>query len=120
MIKSNLVKEFEIAAKDLGLEIEAPFSLEIEEGIVINIDILLKNFGNREGMLVVNKFEKLSPYANKLVELGYGISTIGEPDSPDEFHRNVFIEMLSEWGWCGPENEKPDWVIDRDDLGFED
>jgi hypothetical protein len=61
-------------------------------------------------MLVVADYSESlrTGWAEEAVQAGYGFSVLGEPS--DEYDRDVFIELLSEWGWHGPESERPAWL----------
>jgi len=84
-----------------GLSIEAPFVVEIA-GSVITVPVLLRDFGATRGMLLVTDFRMISPYADGLIDLGYGFSCLSEPTGeahPDD--DEALMEMLTDWGWSG-------------------
>jgi hypothetical protein len=52
-----------------------------------------------------------------VIKLGYGFSTLTEPDRAYPFNaeeKEAFIEMLSEWGWSGDPDEEPEWLEPRE------
>jgi hypothetical protein len=116
MPRGKLVEEWELARDDLGLDINAPYELDIGDNVVIRADLLVKHFGARNGMLIITEYESVSPHLERINELGYGFSVLEEPrgSASESYDRKVFIDMLSDWGWGGPEAEKPEWVIDPD------
>jgi hypothetical protein len=117
MAKSKLLAEWEAARDDLGLDIVAPFYLEIDSNVTIRAEFLVRKFGGRIGMLVVTDYAQVKPYWEQFGRMGYGFSVLDEPrDKTNEaYHRGNFIRLLSDWGWCGAETEKPDWIVDQED-----
>jgi hypothetical protein len=114
MTKSKLLSKWEAAREDLGLEIIAPFCLKIGNKVSIQAEFLVKNFGASNGMLVVTDYAMVEGYGKQLSSLGYGFSVLEEPSNKanEAYDREIFIGMLSEWGWSGVESEKPDWIIE--------
>jgi hypothetical protein len=113
MGKSRLVEEWEAARDDLGLEIVAPYDLRITGNVAVRAEVLVRNYGARNGMLIVTDYAVIQPWLKPLEALGYGFSTLEEPtgDGREAYDRGTFIEMLSDWGWSGPEAEKPEWIM---------
>ena len=105
------------AALDLGLEIEAPFSLVVGNGVRVEARLLLKSFGNHNGMFIVTDFLTIQPFADEIVAAGYGCSTLSEPSERDRYDRDVWIELLRDWGWAGPEGLRPGWCLPMDEEG---
>ena len=113
---SRLQTAWRIAAKDLGLEIVAPFLLKTER-FSVTAEILLKHFGSEKGMLIVSDYKLIEPHHDKIIQLGYGYATLAEPTRDWPFtdeEKDAFIEMLSDWGWSGP-GEPPDWLLDPEE-----
>jgi hypothetical protein len=112
MENSKLLQKWKAAAADLGLDIVAPFSLDAGRGIKLEFDFLVKNFGAKNGTIVVTDFASIKPYMQEIDDLGYGFSVLDEPSNKanEAYNRELFIDMLSEWGWAGPEAERPTWV----------
>ncbi len=76
-----------------GLDIEAPFSLQIE-GEIHTFQCLLRGYGAKNGMVIDDKWANIEPVANSLIEMGYGFSCIDiNEDSIDGFQ-----EVLDDWG----------------------
>jgi hypothetical protein len=76
----------------------------------IEADVPLKNFGGQNGTLIFAEMtDSIWGYRDEIVKLGYGYSTLSEPEETSVYDGNVSIEMLRDWGWCGPEKERPSW-----------
>ena len=107
----NLAKKWEAAADDLGIEIVAPYSVQVDNNVTIRADLLVRNFGARNGMLVVTDYGTVKSYVQQLVKLGYGFSVLEEPAEGESYDRETLIHMLSDWSWSGPEDRKPGWIV---------
>jgi hypothetical protein len=117
MKKSKLLEKWEKARDDLGLEIVAPFEVELSDKTKVCANFLVKNFGAKNGMLIFTDYAIVRPYHNELSSLGYGFSVLDEPrNAANEIYVcEDFIEMLSDWGWSGDKALKPEWIIDLDE-----
>ncbi|TGK31348.1 hypothetical protein EHQ12_01270 [Leptospira gomenensis] len=107
---TKLQKIWKDAAENLNLEVEIPFSIILTDNSKINASILLKNFGAKNGMLIITNYEDVEQYLEKIYEAGYGFSTLSEPSENEQYSRKDFIELLSDWGWTGDLNLKPKWL----------
>ncbi|EKO89355.1 hypothetical protein LEP1GSC151_2152 [Leptospira interrogans serovar Grippotyphosa str. LT2186] len=107
---TKLQKIWKDAAENLNLEVEIPFSIILADNLKINVSVLLKNFGAKNGMLIITNYEDIEPYLEKIYEAGYGFSTLSEPSENEQYLRKDFIELLSDWGWTGDVNLKPEWL----------
>ncbi|EKO16890.1 MULTISPECIES: hypothetical protein [Leptospira] len=107
---TKLQKIWKDAAENLNLEVEIPFSIILADNLKINVSVLLKNFGAKNGMLIITNYEDVEPYLEKIYEAGYGFSTLSEPSENEQYSRKDFIELLSDWGWTGDVNLKPEWL----------
>jgi hypothetical protein len=109
---SRLQTAWRIAAKDLGLDIVVPYELKTKT-FSLTAEVLLKNFGGTQGILIVSDYAIIKPFRDQVIKLGYGFSTLTEPDRDWPFtgeEKEAFIEMVSEWGWCGP-GKAPSWLV---------
>jgi hypothetical protein len=111
--------DWKVAEADLDLEIEAPAEVLLANGTKFYADFLLKNFGGRNGTLVVQDYSRFAGVWEELEKLGYGFSTL-DPSSRQTYDRQIYIEMLSEWSWTGDPAKSPDWLIPEDELGADD
>jgi hypothetical protein len=109
---TRLQKAWRTAAKELELDIVVPYKLKTE-AFSLTAQVLLKNFGADEGLLIVSDYKIIEPYRDQIIKLGYGFATMEEPERDwpfDEEEQEAFIEMLSEWGWTGDPDQEPEWL----------
>ncbi|HEX2572237.1 MAG TPA: hypothetical protein VH877_22020, partial [Polyangia bacterium] len=90
--------------------IVAPYELVIGPGRKVRAELLLKNFGAANGMLIFTSYAPVEPYEDEIPALGYGFSVLLGHAEEGGYDRQSFIDMLSDWGWAGPEAERPDWL----------
>ena len=45
---------------------------------------------------------------------GTEVRVMGEPEGDEEYDRDVYIEVLSDWGWFGSDSERPVWLSSGD------
>jgi hypothetical protein len=109
---SRMAEKWATAAADLGLEIIAPFRLTLPDGRKLEFDVLLKNFGNTNGMLLTSDHDVFD-YGKAIVGLWYGYSIMGQPDESEAYDRESIIEVLADWTWSGPDANKPDWLPEQ-------
>lgn len=103
-----------ICANDLKINIQIPFYIEIDNFKIETI--LFKNFGNRNGTIVLNSLDKLNCIQDSFYKQfkNYNIAIFDyNLLNYDTDIREAIIEMLSEWGWAGPEKEKPSWLLEN-------
>ena len=101
---------WQLAAKDLGLEIVAPFPLLLPSGKQVDAEVLLKNFGAEKGMLIINEYGQVALLVNEIINEGYGFSVIEKPKENETYKREEFIELLNEWSWSGAHEKCPAWI----------
>ncbi len=96
-------------ADDLDIRVEAPYEVRFSNGTSLQVDALVRDFGAERGMLVSNDPAVLRLYAALIRDEGYGYSSNvrGEPLGYD---LDGVTEMLKDWGWTGPDEERPCWV----------
>ena len=100
---NNLLTEWKIASKELGLDlIENPI-ITFKDGRKISPILILRNFGAINGMIIVINYDLVADYLDEIEMMGYGFSTLNEPEYPN-FERDSFIEMLRDWGWTGKDS----------------
>ena len=105
-IDNDVLNAWRLAAKDLGLKIHSPFTLKIDTGEELEYGMLIENFGGDQGVLVLTQFEKIDDDEPEMY--GYFSSALS-PESYDKYDRGKFIETLTEWGYYGAVENKPDW-----------
>jgi hypothetical protein len=100
---------WEQASDDLGLELVIPFDLDLGTGVIIHAELLVKNFGGRNGTMIVKKYGAVKNNLEQIQKLGFGFSVLDEPRDP--YDRATMIEMLRDWEWTGPRSQAPKWMI---------
>ena len=95
----------------LGLEVVNNFTIKTSNGHEIVIELLLRNYGAKNGMCVVTDFSIVRNHLDELNEKGYGYSTLSELADNDSIDIESTIEMLRDWGWS-EETDRPKWLND--------
>ena len=98
------------AAKDLGVDISGPMRITIGK-VELNPDMLVRYFGATNGTFVFEKWPGIS-VLEELKRNGYTCSSFLGPKENNHASRDDLIDILSDWGWCGPENQKPSWLLE--------
>ena len=109
---STIAKEWEAVCDDLGVEIVAPFCVEIGNNVTIHAELLVKHFGAPNGMLIVTDYDLIEPHVKQLLKAGYGFSVLEELSADESYDRETYVRMLSDWTWSGPEDQKPEWIVE--------
>ena len=103
--------DWKAAEHDLGLEIVTPFEVNLAPTQKLVAEFLVKNFGDRNGMLVFTNYDVVKPHREQLQNLGYGYSVLEKPKENEDYVREDFIDLLSDWGWTGDRAMRPKWII---------
>jgi len=103
----SLATYWRAAASDLGLEVEAPFSIHLA-GKTLDAVAWLGRFGAKRGMIIVSDFAVLEAHLAELDNSGFGFSTMSDPTGP--YKREGCLEILRDWGWTGRPEETPPWL----------
>ncbi|XDD49564.1 hypothetical protein AB3N59_14320 [Leptospira sp. WS92.C1] len=106
----KLLQIWQLAALELQIEIEVPSSFSLPSGDKIDVTFIVKNFGAPNGMLIVSDYNSIHTFTEKILNAGYGYSTIDEPLESEEYSKENLKELLNDWGWCGPDSSKPSWI----------
>jgi hypothetical protein len=101
----KLIRAWEKASKDLGIQIESPFILKTENK-EIKYDLLIKNFGSKLGTLIITT-ENMSEF-DKADKFGFYCSALN-PFDYENYDRENYIETLTDWGFFGQQENKPEW-----------
>lgn len=107
---SALAQKWLNAAKILNLAAIAPFSVHLPTGACVDVDILLRNFGAPNGMLLVTDDEKVWEHRDAIVDAGFGFSVLSEPESGSAFVLEDLLDVLRDWGWTGRKEDEPAWL----------
>ncbi|HID99943.1 MAG TPA: hypothetical protein EYP59_06605 [Thiotrichaceae bacterium] len=109
-MKDKFIEIWQEAAHDLGLEIVVSFSLKLPSGKKINTDLLLRHFGDEQGMLIVRNYKKVKFWGDEISEQGYGFSVLSDSSKEEMYVKAEFIDLLIDWGWSGQDSEQPEWL----------
>jgi hypothetical protein len=97
------------ASEDLGFDFIAPFELA-DSGRTYVFFGLLPQFGGEKGMLVVVGFD-YEEHIRAAQRNGYGWSCLGDGSEP--YDREVFMDVLNDWGWSDPSKKLPYWYTGK-------
>ena len=106
----SLLDNWRWASAHLGVEIREPGDIQLTDGSVVRPLLHVPQFGWRNGMLVFSNTGGFSAAA--LRQDGFGWSVL----SPESAQRGNIVsveelkEVLADWGWNGPDAEKPSWL----------
>ena len=94
------------AAKDLGIRVVAPFTVQSDGPTSYEAHII--DFGGPQGTVVGVLEDKLYDYR---ATQGFYVSNLAS--SYRCYEREHFIATLNDWGWYGPERLRPDWYTGK-------
>jgi hypothetical protein len=97
------------AAAELGVSVVGPIDVTVETG-TFSVDLLVRGFGARNGMIVVTNYDTIKTHLKALLEGGYGYSCFDPPSDGVRLSSDDIIELLEDWSWAGSTNEKPAWL----------
>jgi hypothetical protein len=100
------------AARDLQLTIEIDFDLVLQNKSVLKAPVFLHEFGGEKGTLILESFDDISSLEEELTAAGFGFS-VQKSHPSDKYDREIFIEMLAEWGWTGKLDRVPVWYQEK-------
>ena len=66
------------AGEDLGIIVEVPFDLPLNDGTFLRFDVLVKGFGDKRGMLLTTDSAKLKSAEKELELMEYGCSVLSD------------------------------------------
>jgi hypothetical protein len=107
----SLEEKWRAAETDLSLSVAIPYDLVLPSGFHVHARVLVRCFGANVGMLIVSSFANVSAALTELVEQGYGFCVMDDPRMDEEYDRQTVIDVLSDWGWSGAEEERPAWLL---------
>ena len=103
----SITEAFLAAGRDLGVEVVAPYVL-MADGRRHKFSAFVPYFGNSKGIVIaaMPSSHALSEAARKV---GLGISFVNQ-EMYGTYGRDHFIDMLTEWGFYGPDEKRPSWL----------
>ena len=117
--REHTTQKWREAFQDLGFDFIAPFTLLEGEDTLAYVG-LVAEFGSTRGTLIIDDSEKesMSRLMRVASERGYGWSCMSM--SYGAYDREVFIELLNEWGWCGSLDRTPSWYTEWSEQNEDD
>lgn len=109
---TRLAKAWIKASEELGFRIVAPYSL-VCDSCVFECVAYLPDFGSINGMVVYLMLPRPSYDTPGLMEAARALDMYYSCINGEVygvFDAEVFKEALRDWGFFGPESEKPDWI----------
>jgi hypothetical protein len=106
VVDEDISKAWLDAAKDLGIRVAAPFTVQSDQSITYEAHIA--DFGGPKGTLVGVLDDKLD---DSCATLGFYRSNLST--SYRRYERQHFIATLNDWGWYGPERLRPAWYTGK-------
>lgn len=100
------------AHRDLGIEVQIPFTVISPEGNALLVLGLVKYFGNPKGTVLISIEDDFQALADLLESLDYSWSAVNLL-SYSKYDREYFIDTLNNWGWYGNQQDKPKWYTGR-------
>ncbi len=95
------------AGHDLGVEVIAPYTVELEFSEAFTVDALLPELGHDRGMLVAQSSNFYRGLENSLVQAGYGYTSYDEPHAHERYDPVAYAEMFREWRWNATNSHRP-------------
>ena len=96
------------AAADLGLDVVAPYRVVRLENRAINGLALVRQFGSPSGALVIDLAATTQSESESATRLGFFVSQV-DGAAYASYDRDLFVGTLNDWGWFGPEQDRPTW-----------
>jgi hypothetical protein len=98
------------AERDLGIRVEIPFTLKMENGDVEFYEGHVLDFGGPKGT-VFGIIDLDRNTTKSRTENGYFAPDLSL--SYRRYDRQFFIDTLDDWKWFGPEGKQPSWYTGK-------
>ena len=95
---TRLLEFWSKASSDFGFELAAPFRFKVSGGVVIDCEFLVKGYGAEKGMLIVRRYDDVSPHLKQIWEAGYGFAVLTEPGPDETYSKERYRAILEDWG----------------------
>jgi hypothetical protein len=95
---NNLKDWLTRACSELGLAIESDFVWIAHDGRIFRPVVRIPDLGAPKGMLIFQDYDDMRPYADAIVQAGYGYSVLDQPRRDEKFDLATFREMFTDWG----------------------
>lgn len=96
------------AGADLGLDVVAPYRVVDSENQAINGFALVRQFGSSAGALVLDLASTTPSESAVATRLGFFVAQVSA-EAYASYDRDLFVDTLNDWGWFGPEQDRPTW-----------
>jgi hypothetical protein len=108
---SQVQDAWRVAAKELGFEFEAPFELHGQKGHA-SFHGFVRHVGGPKGAVffACETFKEDHREARRLAEAEGVFCSLISARVYQAYDREVFLEVLQDWGWFGSESERPSWA----------
>ena len=110
--RTRLVKAWVKASEELGFRITAPYSFVCDSG-VFECVAYLPDFGSISGIVVdqilPSEYWRTPGLREAVRAQGISYSAINV-EVYGSYDAEVFKEALRDWGFFGPESERPEWI----------
>jgi len=95
---TNLQRQWQFAASQLGLRVEAPYNVHLSDGSSIEVEVRLHGYGARNGMIVLSDYGVIKEKKDKIIAAGFGYSCYGPVSDDQVTVLEGFEDMLNDWG----------------------
>ena len=106
---ASLFDSWSPTANRLGVEVRGPLRITLPDGTQLQAGLHVPRFGAEKGTLVFSDTSLLHHY-EELLSMGYSYSIFGTPCEGDDISDADMVDILKDWGWCGPADERPNWI----------
>jgi hypothetical protein len=97
------------ASKDLEIRFIHPYKFTGLNGKEYEVEGLLPDFGSGKGTLITSRKSDKEAIIMADLTNDYFMSGLS-PRYYDKYDREQIIETLSDWGWIGEKQKKPNWL----------
>jgi len=115
MSLTNLQRQWQHAANQLGLRVETPYSVRLPDGSSIEVEVHLHGYGARNGMLVLSDYAVIEEKKDAILAAGFGCSCYGPIPESEVTSLDGFDEILSDWTKIEEPNPPPEPIPPRRD-----
>lgn len=92
--------------KELGVQVIAPYNITVD-GSQITFTAYFPCFGGHCGMVTDPDWSVIKPHTDALSAAGFRYSCVSFERGAD---LESLREVLTDWGWTGPPEDKPEWA----------
>ena len=105
IVDERISKAWLEAAVDLGIRVVAPFPLTTDTGESLLYEAHIADFGGPQGIIL--GLVDRDYIGDMRSRHGYAWSNVSERYR--QYDRQLFIDTLNDWQWCGQKGGKPSW-----------